>query len=164
MSSWEFFNVGFICEKEDVENVKKLLECIGIDFDDVNESQDGEINEMFWNVVDKGCDNSDFQPEEIYTIVNKVFKNTIILYEGEEGNSISDWYSRFEKIFDSKKKKILCGKYDYCIGEGEEKKVSKWKEDIKDVEIERESILNIIKAAEQKGYTDLVNKLNEVFQ
>ena len=96
MGSWCFSNVGFICEKENIENVKKLLECMGIDFDKVHGSEDGEINDMFWNVVDIGRDNSDFQPEEIYTIVNKVFENTIILYESEEGNSISEWYSRFE--------------------------------------------------------------------
>ena len=134
MGSWCFSNVGFICEKENIENVKKLLECMGIDFDKVHGSEDGEINDMFWNVVDIGRDNSDFQPEEIYTIVNKVFENTIILYESEEGNSISDWYSRFEEILDPKKNKIYCGEYDYCIGVGEDKEVSEWKKDFENIE------------------------------
>ena len=162
MGSWCFSNVGFICEKENIENVKKLLECMGIDFDKVHGTEDGEINDMFWNVVDIGRDNSDFQPEEIYTIVNKVFENTIILYESEEGNSISDWYSRFEEILDPKKNKIYCGEYDYCIGVGEDKEVSEWKKDFENIEIEKDKMNTIINNARNKGYKDIEKLIIDV--
>jgi len=163
MSSWSFCNIGFSCEKKSVKDVKKLLECMNIDFENAHESVDGEINDMFWNIDDKGEYKFDFEVEEIYFIVNKIYNNTIIYYEGEEGSSICDWYSRSEKIFDPKTNKIYLGKYDYCIGDGEDKEISEWIEDIPTVDLKAESIEKIIKNAEIKKYNDLIIKIKEAF-
>ena len=163
MGSWDFRNIGFSCDSKDKEQVEELLECMGVDFDDVHGSEDGEINDKFWNIIERGRDNSNLSPEEIYSIVIKVFKNTDIFYEVEEGNNTSDWYSRFEKIFDSKNNKIYLGEYDYCIGEGEGKEEKEWVEDIEIIDVKKEVLIGIIDIAAQKDYGDIVKKLTKSF-
>ena len=113
MGYWDYSNIGFACAKKNDKQVKNLLECMGIDFDDVHGSEAGEINSMFWK-AEMGCDNSELKAEEIFAIVNKLFKDTTIFYESEEGNNTSDYYSRYEEIYDPKTNKISIGEKDYC--------------------------------------------------
>lgn len=113
MGYWEYSNIGFSCAKKDAKQVRKLLECMGIDFDDFHGSEAGVINSKFWN-AELGYDNSGLKALDIYLIVNKLFKETTIFYESEEGNNTSDYYSRYEEIYDPKTNKILIGEKEYC--------------------------------------------------
>ena len=164
MGSWNFSNIGFSCINKNVERVKEVLECMGIDFDDSRDSEDGVINEMFLNIVEKGCNHSDFKPLEIYLIVNNIYNNTTIFFETEEGNNTSDWYSRHEEIYNPNTNKIMVGEYNYCVGEGEDKEINKWVENIKNVDICEESIIGIIDNAAQKGYNELVEQIITLYK
>lgn len=119
MGSWEFCNVGYSCEKKNARNVKKLLECFDVDFTERYGSEAGEINYMMWNVDDMGSYTGDYNLNEIYHIVNRVFNNTKIFYEYEVGNNTSDWYHRNEEIYDPETNNIYIGETDYCYGDGE---------------------------------------------
>jgi hypothetical protein len=114
MGSWDFSNIGFIGNKNNVENIKNLLEIMGINFEDVHGSETGSINKAFLDVDYIGENNGSFTPIEIYTIVNKLFKNTTILYENENGNNTCDYYYRYEEVYKPKTKKIEIAEKDYC--------------------------------------------------
>lgn len=154
MGSWDFDSIGFICN-ENADLVKRLLECMGIDFSKVHGSEDGEIYNKFQEINGKGTSDNEFTPEGIYYIANRLFENTTILFEHEEGNSVCDWYSRYEKIFNPRTNKVSLGKYDYCIGDEEDKEISKWKEDIGNIEIEEDKVNKIIRGAKDNGYDDI---------
>lgn len=113
MGYWDYSNIGFSCTKKNAKQVKELLECMGIDFDALRGSEAGVIDSMFGD-AEMGCDKSKLKAVEIYTIVNKLFKDTTILYESEEGNNTNDYYSRYEEIYDPKTNKILVGEENYC--------------------------------------------------
>ena len=113
MGYWDFSNIGFSCIRKNEKQVEKLLECMGVDFEDGHGSEAGEINSKFYGAK-MGCDNTSLKPSEIYTIVNKIFENTTILYESEEGNNSSDYYSRYEEVYDPKVNKVFIGECEYC--------------------------------------------------
>ena len=114
MGYWAFSNLGFICDKENREEVKKLLECCGVNFAVQRGSETGSVNTAFLNVDCMGAYNRDFECAEIFYIANRLFNNTTILYEAEEGASDNGWYSRYEEVYDPKTARKLIGDVDYC--------------------------------------------------
>ena len=120
MGWWDFSNIGFLCDEQDINNVRNLLECLNVDFSFYNGSETGPVNYLFWNVkVIIGNNDSELKPEEIYFIVNKVIKGVTIFYESENGSNTSDAYYRYEEIYDPNKRKKYIGVKDYCYGEDE---------------------------------------------
>lgn len=113
MGYWDYSNIGFSCAKKNAKQVRKLLECMGVDFVDLHGSEAGIINSKFWD-AELGCDNSELKTEVIYTIVNRLFEGTTIFYESEEGNNTSDYYTRYEEIYDPKANIVFVGEKDYC--------------------------------------------------
>lgn len=113
MGSWDYCQIGFLCIRKNKKQVKKLLECMGVDFSVVYDSEAGQINSKFYEAK-MGCGHSTLEPSEIYTIVNKIFENTTILYESENGNNTGDYYSRYEKVYDPETKKVFIGEKNYC--------------------------------------------------
>lgn len=117
MSYWDFKNIGFICDEENIDNVKRLLECFGVDFDNPRGSEAGKINSTFWYEKGTGAYKGNYKVSEIYSITNKLYGNTTILYEHEDGDNTSDWYTRYEEVYDSKTNVIYIGERDYYYGD-----------------------------------------------
>ena len=119
MGYWNFSNIGFSCDKQDVINVRNLIECLGVDFNTFDGSETGAVNFRFRDINDIGSNKNTFNPEQIFAITNKIFKNVTIYYEREEGENTSDWYTRYEEIYDPKTQIIFIGEINYCYGENE---------------------------------------------
>lgn len=99
--------------------MRNLLECLNNDFSCYNGSETGPVNSLLWHFKDIGDNQSEFKPEEIYFIVNKVIKGVTIFYERENGSNTSDAYYRYEALYDPRKGKKYIGEIDYCYGENE---------------------------------------------
>lgn len=112
MSSWDFLSIGFTNGKKD-ELIKKLLECLGVDFDERYSSQTGEISSAF-SPDYIGDLAYYYEPIQIYGLLNKIFGQTFLYYEAEEGNDTNDYYSRYEEIYDPINNEINVGETDYC--------------------------------------------------
>ena len=112
MSSWDFLSIGFANGKND-KLIKKLLECLDVDFDNRYPSQTGEISMVFSPDYIGNMDYY-YEPIQIYCVVNKIFGPTFIYYETEDGSDTNDSYSRYEEVYDPIKKEISVGETDYC--------------------------------------------------
>ena len=117
MGSWEFSNIGFSCKKQDIKLVKIFLKYLGVEFDNVHGSEAGIINPKFNNYDDMGRYSSKYETEVIYTIINKLFDKVCIYYEREEGNNTSDYYDRYEEVYDAETNMIYIGEKNYCYGD-----------------------------------------------
>lgn len=112
MGSWDFSRIGYICKDNNQKNVKELLTCMGINFSRVRGSEIGERNLMFDDAT-LGLNDGALEPKVIYTIVNRLFENTYILYDSEIGNDTNDSYYRYEEIYDPEKKIVHIAEIDY---------------------------------------------------
>ncbi len=122
MSSWEYSQIGYLTTEKNDNNVKRMLECMGVDFNNRHGSEAGVINSMFYDAK-MGFNNSDLEAVVIYTIINKLFGDTTIFYEYENGTSICDLYQRYEEIYSPGDNIIYVGDKDYCydgyrVGDG----------------------------------------------
>ena len=112
MGSWDYSQIGFRCDAKNREQVKNLLECFGVDF----EEKYGEIVERFnaLKLDDYGLYPGGYDSEMVFAIVNRMFGDTAIFYERENGNTICDAYNRYEKMYDPIEKIVYCGEAEYC--------------------------------------------------
>lgn len=120
MPSWCFRNIGFSCESKDNILLKQLLECCGITFGIIDESEAGIVNTNIFHPSFIGTKSNelDIDANEIFQIANTLFNNVYIFSEFEEGNSISDYYYRYEEIFNPNDKNNYIGEVNYDIGVG----------------------------------------------
>ncbi len=119
MASWNFGNLGASCNKE-TKLVEEVLECVGVDFSIINESQTGFISEEYRPKFEGSIKNKVKNLLYIYDIVNDLFDDNVFLYYSwEYGNSISDYYNRHEEIYNPITKKIIIVDCEYCYGEQE---------------------------------------------
>ena len=112
MGSWDYSQIGFSCDAKNREQVKNLLECFGVDF----EEKYDEIVERFYalKLDDYGLYPDGYDSEIVYAIVKRMFGDTAIFYERENGNTICDAYNRYEKLYDPIEKTVYCGEAEYC--------------------------------------------------
>lgn len=115
MSSWDFKNIGFYNET-DPEQVQKFLICLGVDFTDVHASEAGVIDRRFYSAT-MGENHTDLSVDKLFKIINDVFGKTIIFFEKEDGSNTTDYYYRYEEIYDPKTLKIYISESNYCYGD-----------------------------------------------
>ena len=89
MGSWSVGNIGFACEESIRRQVKELLECCGVNFEDKYSSEDEDLG-FIPEADDFGRDCGDLDTDTIYTIVNTVFDNVKIFYVFDDGNEVND--------------------------------------------------------------------------
>ena len=123
MSHWDYSQIGFSGNEQNEDSIMRLLECLGVDFNTHYGSEVG-ISRLEFNPDHIGNydfpnygKNGVFPPDEIYSIVNKLFGDTCIYYESENGNSISDSYFRVEYSYYPVEKKLYYLNVEYSFGD-----------------------------------------------
>ena len=119
MSFWDFANLGASCEERDREYVKQLLECYGVDFGSIYESQTGYISDKYRPDIEGTTKRKSLEVLGLYLLANTLFSDVTIYYAEEYGNNTSDDYNRREKIYNPKTKKVTIGEAGYCYGTSE---------------------------------------------
>ena len=115
MSSWDFENIGFYNET-DPKQVQKFLTCLGVDFTDVHASEAGVINNRFYSAT-MSENHTDLSVAKLFKIINEVFGETVIFFEKEEGSNTTDYYYRYEEIYDPKTRKVYINDSNYDYGD-----------------------------------------------
>ena len=119
MSSWDFSNLGASCAEQDREYVKQLLECFGVDFGPVHESETGRISDRYLPNMEGTTERGRDEVLGLYLLANMLFSSVTVFYAEECGNNTSDYYSRWEEIYDPDTKKVTIGEARYCYGTSE---------------------------------------------
>lgn len=137
------------------------------DEEDCEDTDDFEVEDIE-NALDDD-DVFDFQPDDLFQLINKLFPSAYVYLAHEEGNNTSDDYYRYEVIFDptsNKKTELNCF---YSYGEGinvssdddpKEDATEKSERTIANREIKPNVIDWLINQAENKGFSELVALLN----
>ena len=110
MGSWDTTQLGFSCDESNRYSVKKLLECLGVDFG----VQMGRYEDPFYS--QEPDDYGEFNGNDllqIFLLVNRFFDNTKIYYVHETGNTINDTSYRYEEVYDPKGYVVNKGEVDY---------------------------------------------------
>ena len=115
MGSWDFENIGFYNET-DPKQVQKFLTCLGVDFTDVHASEAGVIDKRFYSAT-MGENHTDLSTDKLFKIINEVFGETIFFFEKEEGSNTTDYYYRYEEIYDPKTRKVYINDSNYDYGD-----------------------------------------------
>ena len=117
MGWWDFEQMGFRCDADNREQVKKLLDCCGVDFRKRYETNVQRFCTLTFDGFGEYLGSRD--PDIVYAIVNKMFGDVTIFFESENGNSVSDYYNRYEKLYDPVEKTIYIGEAEFCDGGNE---------------------------------------------
>lgn len=119
MGSWSYKNLGASATKATKGYIEQTMKCLGIDMDAaLYESEAGIIDYHRFSPQLMGeATLVDVTPLELFCLLNKLFGNTYVYYEFEEGSNTSDWYYREEEIYDPTTKKIYRGLREYCYGD-----------------------------------------------
>ena len=110
MGSWDTTQLGFSCDESYRWFVKKLLECLDVDFG----VQKGLYEDPFYSMGPD--DYGEFYGSnvlQVFLLVNRFFDNTTIYYVHEIGNTINDTSYRYEEVYDPKEYVVKKGKVDY---------------------------------------------------
>ena len=102
MASWDFSNLGASLKNGNALLLKQLLECCGVDFSEVHGTETGTILKQFKPDFIGNLSIESINPIDIYMISNKYFRDVYIYFEKENGNNTSDYYYRYEEIYNPK--------------------------------------------------------------
>ena len=111
----EFYNVGYKTTFENKELVKQVLECLDFDFDEVSGSDDSSY---FTGYEKEGSGFQNYDEEEIFSLLNKLFGPTWVYSENETNSGHECNVDRHERILDPEKMIAETKDYNYDCDNG----------------------------------------------
>ena len=117
MGSWSFQQIGASGKEENYPYIKQVMECFGVEFGMLHDSEAGIIDYGRFNPEIMGSNDAHVDPQTLFFFLNKLFGNTYVYYESEEGSNTSDYYYREEEIYNPRTKKMYYGTKNYCYGD-----------------------------------------------